>query len=276
VYPTMRIFVDGKAKADYNGHRTVMELVHFLRHIEADYREPGELKMPNVLEYASKRTVRNEEEEEWNDALTNYRAPAYSWNITNHGCQISGHIMVDRAPGKFLIHAKSYGHDIAAHMTNLSHIVHHFSFGDLEAETNARRSIENNGLPGLSSTFIKSLHPMDENVYVTRELHQAYHHHLKVVATKFGEGAVFQWARNKAQRVFRILQNSQLSLYRRHIVPAAKWSYDIDPILVSYNEESRTWYDYLTGVLAIVGGTFTVVGMLGSGLSSSKENISYH
>lgn len=49
IYPTMRVYVDGEAKGDYNGHRTVMELVHWLRHIEAENREPGELKMHNVM-----------------------------------------------------------------------------------------------------------------------------------------------------------------------------------------------------------------------------------
>ncbi|KAL7525779.1 hypothetical protein ACHAXR_001161 [Thalassiosira sp. AJA248-18] len=49
-YPTMRIFVDAEAKGDYNGHRTVMELVHWLKMIEAGHREPGELKMQKVLE----------------------------------------------------------------------------------------------------------------------------------------------------------------------------------------------------------------------------------
>ncbi len=50
VYPTMRVFVDGEAKGDYNGHRTVMELVQWLCHIEAENREPGELKMQKVVE----------------------------------------------------------------------------------------------------------------------------------------------------------------------------------------------------------------------------------
>lgn len=50
VYPTMRVFVDGQGKGDYNGHRTVMELVHWLSYIEANNREPGELKMHYVLE----------------------------------------------------------------------------------------------------------------------------------------------------------------------------------------------------------------------------------
>ena len=55
-YPTMRVFVDGKAKADYNGHRTVMELVHFLRFVEADHRAPGEQKMQHVLDCKCRRS----------------------------------------------------------------------------------------------------------------------------------------------------------------------------------------------------------------------------
>lgn len=180
--------------------------------------------------------------------------------------------MVDKAPGKFLIHAQSYGHDIAAHMTNLSHIVHHFSFGDQAA----LRHMEEYGVPIMPLGFVKSLHPMDGNVYVTRDLHQAYHHHLTVIAAELGEGKMIHWVREKAQRVYRILQNSQLSIYRRHIVPEAKWSYEISPMVVSYLEESRTWYDYLTGVFAILGGTFTVVGMVDSGLSSLSKKKSYY
>jgi len=118
---------------------------------------------------------------------------------------------------------------------------------------------------------------MDENVYVTRELHQAYHHHLRGIAAELGKGQVLHWAREKVLRVYRILQNSQLSTYHTHIVPEAKWSYEISPIAVSYLEESRSWYDYLTGILAIVGGAFTVVGMMDSGLSSfSKKSSRYY
>lgn len=45
VYPTMRVFVDGGAKGDYNGHRTIMELVHWLGHIEANSGMQRDLKM---------------------------------------------------------------------------------------------------------------------------------------------------------------------------------------------------------------------------------------
>lgn len=157
--------------------------------------------------------MRNEEEEEWNDALAEYRAPHNSWNVTRHpGCQLVGHVMVDKAPGKFVIHAESYGHDFAAHMTNLSHIVEHFSFGDKHELQDVPEE--------LPPKFLRSLHPMDGNVYVTGELHQAYHHHMKVITTDFFCGSkVMQWTKGKCTRLFRILQNSQLSTYRRNIVP---------------------------------------------------------
>ena len=55
-----------------------------------------------------------------------------------------------------------------------------------------------------------------------------------------------------------------------HIIEA-KFSYDLSPIAMSYAEESRNWYDYFTGVLAIVGGAFTVFSMMDSGLSSLSK-----
>ena len=65
-------------------------------------------------------------------------------------------------------------------------------------------------------------------------------------------------------KAYQILHNSQLSFYRNDIVPEAKFSYDLSPISVTYRSKSRHWYDYLTSVMAIIGGTFTIVGMLES------------
>ena len=48
----------------------------------------------------------------------------------------------------------------------------------------------------------------------------------------------------------------------------AKFTYDLSPIAVSYSKKYRAWYDYFTSVMAIVGGTFTVVGMMESGIHS--------
>lgn len=49
----------------------------------------------------------------------------------------------------------------------------------------------------------------------------------------------------------------------------AKFIYDLSPIAVSYRTTSRHWYDYLTSVMAIVGGVFTVFGMMDSGIGAA-------
>ena len=259
-YPTTRLFVDGKTVGDYDGHRTVMELVHWLRYMEAEQREPGQLKMHNIVKHASERTIRSEEERIWNDSLMSYRAPSPFFNTTRHpGCQLVGRVMVDKAPGQFLIQARSFGKDFAAHMTNVSHIVHHFSFGDVETQ----ERVENGRGKGITSKFIQSLHPLDGGVFATSGLHQAYHHHMSVVTTEF-ESQLIKWTKDKARFVYRMLSNTQHVTFRSSIVPDAKFEYDLSPITMAYLEVSRNWYDYSTGLLAIIGGCFTVIGLLES------------
>ena len=103
---------------------------------------------------------------------------------------------------------------------------------------------------------------MDGNVYVTHELHEAYHHYLKVITTNIDGLRVGK----RDLRAYQILQSSQLTFYRSDIVPEAKFIIDLSPISVSYRTTSRHWYDYLTSVLALIGGTFTLVGMIESGI----------
>jgi len=73
---------------------------------------------------------------------------------------------------------------------------------------------------------------------------------------------------------YQILAQNQLSHYEKDVVPEAKFIYDLSPIAISFREKTRKWYDYLTSVMAIIGGSFTVVGMMEStvyAMSSKKR-----
>ena len=61
-------------------------------------------------------------------------------------------------------------------------------------------------------------------------------------------------------------ESVKLNLYdlSRH-----QFIFDLSPIAVNYNSVSRHWYDYITSIMAIVGGTFTVVGLIESSLNSA-------
>lgn len=289
-YPTLRLFVNGDFKADYRGHRTVLEMTNWLSGMEEAHKkedEEHELKVGDAHEVARERLeveeTRDEmnqppkrpdtrdpksaEEQEWIEKMNRYRSRHRpEWRDEDHpGCQISGFLMVDRAPGNFHVKAQSLGHDIAPHMANVSHEVHHLSFGDPSVHNSIKR-----GDTVTPVNFYETTRPMDGNVYVIKNMHEAHHHYLKVVTTDFDNPSInsrySQRSPNYGRRAYQILQSSQISYYRNDQVPEAKFTYDLSPIAVSYRMSSRRWYDYLTSLMAIIGGMFTVFGMLESGV----------
>ena len=98
---------------------------------------------------------------------------------------------------------------------------------------------------------------MDETMYLTAEFHQAYHHYIKVVSTHLnvGSSAVNQML------TYQFLEQSQIVYYDVNNVPEARFSYDLSPMSVVVEKEGRKWYDYLTSLCAIIGGTFTTLGL---------------
>ena len=297
-YPTIRLFHEGRHAQDYHGHRTVVEMTHWLASLEEilHKHKPEEDRKEDIasaddaarfrmgveesrddmktLPVRPKSTPGGDspEEVEWAQKMKRHQHRQHAtWNEDDHpGCQLSGYLMVDRAPGHFHIQARSKNHDIAAHMTNVSHEIHHLSFGDLpspRAIQIAEEKMAESKLvypPGL----LADTHPMDGNVYITHNVHEAHHHYLKVVTNNF-LGSTQQAVRRivSSGRIYTILQSSQLSFFRNDIVPEAKITYDLSPISVSYHSKSRHWYDYVTSLMAIVGGTFTIVGIIDSAFS---------
>merc|ERR1712050_135922 len=84
-----------------------------------------------------------------------------SWMDEDHpGCQISGHVLLERVPGNFHIQARSPHHDLVPHMTNVSHEVHSLSVVE---RLITRKTIE------VPKDLEDKLSPMDGNVYVTED-----------------------------------------------------------------------------------------------------------
>ena len=295
-YPTLRLFIDGKvwgSGSDYKGHRTVIEMVDWLVHMEEEHKRVMEMednmgKMARELHAAHESKSNNNYFEKrhriwrlWIEFLSHFSlsfidligAKAYlgidkyenkngakpnslkrsylDWKDSEHpGCQLSGHLMLDRVPGNFHILARSKHHDLAPHLTNVSHQVNTLSIG---SPYTARKISEMKELP---EEVAAKMSPMNGNVYTTNNLHESYHHYLKVVST-----GVPAWGDSKA---YQIIPSSQLAYYRNDMVPEAKFVYDLSPISVTYRKSSRRWYEYITSLFAIIGGVFTIVGLVES------------
>eukprot|EP00536_Pseudo-nitzschia_multiseries_P009542 jgi/Psemu1/288535/fgenesh1_pg.269_\ len=280
-YPTLRLFVDGSpwmsmfknkngeqitalsGSSDYRGHRTVLEMIEWLHFVEEQVEEDEGARTLHRAHQAARNRLdeakRNDEEKKWSDPgiqrkKRHHHKVRSLWKEADHsGCQIAGHILVDRAPGNFHIMARSKHHDLVSEMTNVSHMVNSLYVGDPTAMhwIQQRRS-------QLPAEIEPAITPLNDNVYPTNDLHEAYHHYMKLVATKVDGMKV-----GSRELVFyQMLANSQLAYYNKNVTPEAKFAYDLSPIAVKYCFKSRRWYDYLTSIFAIIGGVFTVVGMI--------------
>ena len=252
-YPTLRLFFEGELfeGGDYRGHRTILDMVQFLRMAEDRLDKEGKLSAASLTSALEKHLEMSVEERHWAEAFERTRKHHhhFEWNPNDHpGCQLSGSIHLHRVPGNFYIEAFSPNHDLAPTMTNVSHEIHSLSFEPADVDSKKKKK---KGGP-LPPKFYESTTPMNGNIYVTRNLHESFHHYIKLISTN---GNTFQ-----------VLQSSQLASYDKEVTPEAKFIIDLSPIAVEYQRVSRHWYDYCTSLMAIIGGTFTVVGFLESGI----------
>lgn len=267
-YPTLRLFADGAPAADYKGHRTIMEMIDWLIHMEEEHKRLMEREgvggdfareLHKTHEAAKEYLDIDEHENKLGNANSQKRT-YNEWKDSEHpGCQLSGHLLLDRVPGNFHILARSKHHDLSPHLTNVSHQVNSLTIGD---PYTARVVSEMAGTNGVPSAVSNKMSPMNGNIYTTHNLHESYHHYLKVVSTKVPG---HKTALNRPeQRAYQIIPSSQLAYYKQDMVPEAKFVYDLSPISVSYRTSSRRWYEYFISLFAIIGGVFTMVGLFES------------
>jgi Endoplasmic reticulum vesicle transporter len=239
-FPTLRWYHSAEpVSPDYKMDRTVESLIGFAkRKLDMDEKfKDWEAKSKDVSQEEVDR-----------------KRKLYQQNRDEHpGCQVSGHLMVNRVPGNFHMEAASKNHNLNAAMTNLSHVVHHLSFGEPLYKTRSTNRILKQ-VPEEHQQF----NPMDDHWYVTTAFHQAYHHYIKVVSTHLNMGS----SKSKKMTTYQFLEQSQIVFYDEVNVPEARFSYDLSPMSVVVEKQGRKWYDYLTSLCAIIGGTFTTLGLI--------------
>merc|ERR1712045_389042 len=96
--------------------------------------------------------------------------------------------------------------------------------------------------------------PMDGKVYKVDRFHEAPQHYLKVVSTHVqGKDQVF-YQMTHTERTRRLKLENAASA-----TPQARFSYDFSPMSVVVKAKTKRWYEFLTSLFAILGGTYTIV-----------------
>jgi len=164
--------------------------------------------------------------------------------IFAEGCRMSGFLEVARVPGTIHFQATHTNEKtLNLAFTNVSHHVHHFSFGEPQ----------NTGMmSAIPAEFRQHVTPLDGKAYIAGKFHMAPHHFIKVVHTRFED---------LKMRSYQQTHQWNVRTVQRKTVPQARFSYDLSPVEVVVKKSERRWYDFVTSLFAIIGGAFTIMSM---------------
>lgn len=166
------------------------------------------------------------------------------------GCNIHGSLEVNKVAGNFhfatgkSIHQSSVSLlDLLTLQTesyNISHKINKLSFGD--------------SIPGI-------VNPLDGVQFEQTAPNGLYQYFIKVVPTVYTNIRGHTIESNQFS-VTEHLKNSEMDRFRSP--PGVFFFYDLSPIKVTFTEEHASFLHFLTHICAIVGGVFTVAGIVDS------------
>jgi len=169
----------------------------------------------------------------------------------DEGCELYGFLMVNKvagnfhfAPGKSFQSANYHVHDLQPFNLpgfNLSHKIIRLSFGT--------------EFPGI-------VNPLDDVTKYTELKNSNFQYNVKIVPTIYKPlaGIVIHTNQFSVTEHFRTIDHGKGA----HGLPGVFFMYDLSPIMVQFTEHKRSLAHFLTGVCAIIGGVFTVAGIIDS------------
>lgn len=170
-------------------------------------------------------------------------------SLEKEGCQIFGYVEVARvggnfhiAPGRSLVRNHHHMHDLSmsdSASVNTTHTINHLFFGP--------------EVPGQQNPLDGAF---EQSPYST----MAFQYYIKIVATKYVhyDGPVLDAYQFAVTRNRRRTDES----IGEHGLPGVFFIYEFAPMMVKYTEVRRSFLHFLTSVFAIIGGVFTVAGIV--------------
>lgn len=189
-------------------------------------------------------------EEGWSESMD---------KVKGEGCQIYGTLSVNRvagnfhfAPGKSFQSSTMHVHDLKplekGGVFDMSHTINSLSFGE---------------------TFPGAINPLDGVKKSVAEGTGMFQYFVKLVPTIYKTSHLhIETNQYSVTEHFKPLQAGQ-----KRGLPGVFVMYDLSPIVVMYSETSQSLGHFLTSVCAIVGGVFTVAGIIDSFIYHSLKGM---
>ncbi|CAG9464669.1 unnamed protein product [Pedinophyceae sp. YPF-701] len=262
-YPAIRVFtkgsdesaafVDGKghhAHVAYQGDRTVDALVTFAEAVSY-HRQKAPAGPLDV-----KAALANSDDKELSKVVGDaHKAP---------GCNINGFLLVKKVPGAITMSLVAPGHSLDAERIDTSHVVHKFFFGLPLATREAARVLKRMHPHGLTRAWMDKFAGAQFESPSANMTHEHYMQVVLTTMTPLGRGVRSHDAYEYT------LHSHSYSAEGADQVPETRFSYEPSPIQIMVSERRQPLYHFVTSLCAVVGGVFTVMGMLGGGIGAAS------
>ncbi|CAK8535253.1 unnamed protein product [Lathyrus sativus] len=167
------------------------------------------------------------------------------------GCRIEGYVRVKKVPGNLFVSARSESHSFDASQMNMSHVIHHLSFGrklSLRVMNDVKRLIPYVGNSHDRLNGLSFINTNDLGANVTVE------HFLQIVKTEV-------ITKKDYQLVEEYEYTAHSSVAHSLHIPVARFHLELSPMQVLVTEHQKSFSHFITNVCAIIGGVFTVAGI---------------
>lgn len=175
------------------------------------------------------------------------------------GCNMYGFLEVNKvagnfhfAPGKSFQQSNVHVHDLLTFQKdsyNISHKINRLTYGEY--------------FPGV-------VNPLDGVTWTQETPHGMYQYFIKVVPTVYTDVSGHTIQSNQ----FSVTEHYKGADFGRfQSIPGVFFFYDLSPIKVTFTEQHVSFLHFLTNVCAIVGGVFTVSGILDSFIYHGQKAI---
>jgi hypothetical protein len=166
------------------------------------------------------------------------------------GCRMEAKFSIKKVPGNF--HVSTHSSRMQPQTVDMAHYVHHLEFGEAR----------------LSLTHLQgSFNPLKDIDKTDKSDEHSHDYYMKIVPTTYSQyrGSTL----NAYQYTYAYKHFTSWGHHRS--VPAIWFRYDLNPITVRYTDRVKPFYHFITTICAIVGGTFTVAGIVDSCVFTAHE-----
>ncbi|XP_061899754.1 endoplasmic reticulum-Golgi intermediate compartment protein 1 isoform X2 [Entelurus aequoreus] len=166
------------------------------------------------------------------------------------GCRFEGEFTINKVPGNF--HVSTHSATAQPQSPDMTHIIHKLAFGEKLQMLKVQGAF--NALGGADKL---SSNPLASHDYI-----------LKIVPTVYEDLS----GRRRFSYQYTVANKEYVAYsHTGRIIPAIWYRYDLSPITVKYTERRQPLYRFITTICAIVGGTFTVAGIIDSCIFTASE-----